>query len=391
MIENKLLTKGGIRFRYLFFKIACIAILVSFHGDVWSQELDQNKNEIENSDFTLDIYRRESEKFRLPNVFVRLNKHEEHCVQLQLIFSEDGRIVLELDSKTLCGKNISIGRNHMDQSILKYWSHHTPQLYSLNILATDSQKVLYDGKFQVGIVDYRIENDELLINNKSDILKSLIICDSIKDNDIEIFKKHHVNTLIFNYMPTSDLLYAADELGLYVILDLRDLDQSKLSHDLIRLKNQTSISCFITENESINEFLKDNFPHTPIRTTFPKNLLEFSLKENSLQKIRQHYQPFEIAIDPICSNEQEGLLISIRGTEDFKDWENTQLICEVSNSLIGYFETLTLIPQKNPEIFFKVPCHFSQLSEYKVTLITRQAFSIFNITDTVSYFENKHK
>jgi hypothetical protein len=204
-------------------------------------------------------------------------------------------------------KEFSIGRNSIHlHTNLETWSSLHPKLYELQIRVADNNTIL-DTAFTdiVGIRDIYWQNDELIVNQEDSILRAFQLKDQIQDIKIpHKAKSLFANTLIFNHLPSKQMISKCDSLGIYILINVKNLSsRDSLNNFLDINKNSPSIIAFLKKEEGIYpEFIIDKlklYRNTLLLDKMPENIQLapydiLNLNERRDRIIKEKFNPFKV-------------------------------------------------------------------------------------------------
>lgn len=269
----KLIAQSKICVRFYF--LLC-ALLTLFQFNLSAQTLPHE----DSVNFLIDVYRRSAEYYGYSNVFVRVYRSQKNPVKMNLRFLNNDNIHFETETTGYNSGFFSHGKNHVNPRELNFWNSSDPNLYDLQITLFDSVQVYLVKSLPVGIVDYSMKNENLLINNQLQTLNGKIVCKDLSFSDILSLKKELINTLVFNFIPNHETVLLCSKYGLYVIFDLDySFNFVEKIHEIKKIINLPAVSYFIMPNTEKIKVFKNTFSNKIVGTSLPQNLNLFVFKD----------------------------------------------------------------------------------------------------------------
>jgi hypothetical protein len=329
------------------------------------------------------VYRRSSEYYQLPNAFLDFHRKKAMPISAVISFQTNNREIISISDNDIRPEvtNFTLGRNHIPQKLLSYWSHYSPTLYQLKTKIDFGNRRMLDTVLIVGVVDYMVLKEKLLINNVQYALNAVIYKDSPQFTEIIEWKKHHVNTIVLNRIPSKELTKFCSEHGLYLIVDFRgqteaiELFESKYDS----IKSMPSIALYLFDDNN-KELFEHKIEYKPTAYTTPLNVNIHNLSTISMDSLRMRCQPFKI--QKIVTSDTT-LKVTLSAYDGFENnWGELDIIC----SLNGKQELIKSEKRLEKQELI-IPISFQEISEYDLKLIVNTPFSVFNIGDIVAVFK----
>ena len=363
--------------------------------------------------FYLDIFSRKSDYFEGQNLFLRFFPNPSITVDTSRRFSIESELELISSSlklsasknyeKGYSSKMFFTGRNHLNLEEYNKWNHYYPTLYDFQYRLSESIKnIQYKRKVKIGIRDVREHGGTLLINNTKYRLKSIELGNTNSntfDHDYLItLKKLYFNTLILRRLPDKTLLNLSDQLGIYIIIDLRD---TSISQEEIRtyIKTQnfhTSYIAWITDDPEKKNVIEHIDKSRPVLEVLPKNSFYRPIPINELESasmkkaVFKIFQPFKFDTEYHNDSLQAFTLLKII-PEDQYPIENADLEIIISYNENEYSTSIDVKGSNIDENRFiridtERPLEYASAKSIEYNILVKKPFLVFQPNDTLGTF-----